>query len=1290
MCVCDYCGSELTDGHVFPLPALSSVCRREPQVGNFMGRPGERNLLLAKGPRIEIYGLAPSGLTPLLELPVYGRIVLLLLLPPATGAAAASERYVGQGDAGEKTQQKRRLQPAADAAATEDLLVLTAKLQFCVLRWNPTTREVMTIAGGDARDNLGRPMDRPFMSVADPNGRCVGMHLYENLFRIIPRGWTAEAFNVRLGEPVRDIAFLYGASSIPVLAVLYSEGDDAVHLKMLGVKLDDKDFTDAPGGQTNLEQTASTLIAVPPPFFGCLVIGEQTISYFPPSSGEDVSAARLAATSAPAAAADVDEISAAPASASRAGGAGSVAALVSIPIAATIIKAVGRMDASGARYLLGDHKGQLSMLILESSPAAPGIVTRLSMEPLGETSIPSALAYLDNGFVFVGSHFGDSQLVRLRSQAADNAYVEVVEHFQNLGPIVDFCVVDLERQGQGQVVTCSGAFKDGSLRVLRNGIGITEQASENLPGIKAMFSLRDSTATAFHSLLLLSFTAETRVLELVDGEEMAEASPPGLEASAPTLHAGNLVGDLVVQACPSVVALLDASAKFVRAHEWTPPTGTRVVAASSAGHQVLVAVTGGQLVSLLVDVAAKKLVVAASVTLPNEVSCVDCSLLSAGAAVSSSLADDDVMADVDVTPATASLESPTMAAVGMWTEVSVRLLSLPSLQPLRTEPLGGQVIARSVLLSTLEDVNYLLVALGDGHLFTFRVDASVVPTSNSSHEAVGAQPEVQPLLSAAAKESLLSDRKRVTVGSQPASLSAFTTRGATHVFAACDRPTVVHASAGGTKLLCSHVNLRAVTRVVGFHSAAFPDCLAVATPTSLLLGAVDDIQKLHIRTVPLGEGPRRIGHAPNAHMFAVLTAALAVDESGDETEDHYLRLLDDTTFETRDSFKLDINEMGCSLLATTLPPLSSSQEAADRALDMTMGDGENAGGGAAGEECFVLGTAYTLPDEDEPTKGRLLVFTVEGGQLRLRAELPVSGAVYCLNHIRGMLVAGVNHRVLLLAWTIRGGVNGSNRALVIRHKCDGSTVALLIATRGDFVIVGDMIKSVSVLRFAASSDGSECLEEVARDYGCHWMTAVAAVDDEVCMGGENGFNLITLRRRSGAVNEDERAQLDLVGTFHTGDFINRLLPGSLVMREDNPIGGSGSPKSSTPAATLAAQTLLYGSVSGAVGVVVRLNPEEFQLLRRVEGALNDVVKGIGGLQHAEWRAFATEAAGPSSGFGTTTLGSGAPNQARGYIDGDLIERFLDLDRSKAAAVAEAVDLSVEDLTKRVEELARLH
>ncbi len=45
------------------------------------------------------------------------------------------------------------------------------------------------------------------------------------------------------------------------------------------------------------------------------------------------------------------------------------------------------------------------------------------------------------------------------------------------------CAVDMERQGQCQLITCSGVNQEGSLRVVRSGIGVVEQASVELPGV---------------------------------------------------------------------------------------------------------------------------------------------------------------------------------------------------------------------------------------------------------------------------------------------------------------------------------------------------------------------------------------------------------------------------------------------------------------------------------------------------------------------------------------------------------------------------------------------------------------------------------------------------------------------------------------------------------------------------------------------------------------------------------------------------------------------------------------
>jgi DNA damage-binding protein 1 len=89
--------------------------------------------------------------------------------------------------------------------------------------------------------------------------------------------------------------------------------------------------------------------------------------------------------------------------------------------------------------------GNLSVLTLEKT----GVVVNLKMNKIGETTIASAITYLDSGYVYIGSQFGDSQLVHIAEQPYENGhYLRVIDQFTGLGPIIDFCVVDLEKQGQ--------------------------------------------------------------------------------------------------------------------------------------------------------------------------------------------------------------------------------------------------------------------------------------------------------------------------------------------------------------------------------------------------------------------------------------------------------------------------------------------------------------------------------------------------------------------------------------------------------------------------------------------------------------------------------------------------------------------------------------------------------------------------------------------------------------------------------------------------------------------------
>lgn len=429
-------------------------------------------------------------------------------------------------------------------------------------------QEIRTNTSGSVKDRIGRAIDTSKIGVMDPQSRMIGLHLYEGHFKVIPmdaKGHLKEAFNIRLEElEVLDIKFLTGFAK-PTIAVLYQDQRHARHIKTYAVNVRDREFVAGPWAQCNVEHNASELIPVPEPYGGVLILGHQTICYH------------------------------------------SGTAFITIPIENTRMCAYGWVDTDGSRLLISDHSGGLHVIILTPGTTRSTVETA-HIEALGETSCASSISYLDNGVVFIGSAFGDSQLIKLNPERdTQGTYVEVLETYDNLGPITDMCVADLDRQGQGQAVTCSGCNKDGSLRIIRNGIGINEHAAIELAGIKGMWSLRPSNSH-HDKYLVQAFISETRVLAIEEEEDgdhqLAEGEIAGFEPGC-TLFCGCVSGDMAVQVTESVVVLISCET-LEAIDRWDSPTDLNITVASGNSTRVVLALGGGNLVHLEVDVVAKK------------------------------------------------------------------------------------------------------------------------------------------------------------------------------------------------------------------------------------------------------------------------------------------------------------------------------------------------------------------------------------------------------------------------------------------------------------------------------------------------------------------------------------------------------------------------------------------------------------------------------------------------------------------------------------------------------------
>lgn len=1123
--------------------------------GNFTS-PDDLNLILAKNTRLEIYVVSPEGLRPIKEIGIYGRISIMKLFRPA----------------GEK----------------KDLLFfLTAKYNAAILECIQYGEnvEIITKAHGSIADSFSRPSETGNIGIIDPECRVIGLRLYDGLFKVIPLdrdNRELKAFNIRMEElTVQDIEFLHGCKT-PTIVLLHQD-TQARHMKTYEISLKDKEFVKGPWKQDHVESEAAIIIAVPEPFCGAIIIGQESITYH---SGDQY--------------------------------------VVITPhiIRQSTVVCYGKVDANGSRYLLGDMAGRLFMLLLEREDRIDGTATvkDLKLEFLGEITIPECITYLDNGVVYIGSRLGDSQLVKLNMEPNEQgSYVEVMEVFTNLGPIVDMCVVDLERQGQGQLVTCSGGYKEGSLRIIRNGIGIHEHASIDLPGIKGIWPLCVGSNEPYDNMLVLSFVGQTRVL-MLNGEEVEETELPGFDTTQQTFFCGNVRNKQLIQVTALSVRLVDSWTKQLK-NEWKPPGGRNISVVASNQSQVACAVRQDLYYLEILDGELRQ---ASTTQMEHEVAC------------------------LDVTPLQDGAEKTDLCAVGLWTDISVRVLRVPSLEQLHKESIGGEIIPRSILTTAFEGIAYLLCALGDGSLFYFSLDFST---------------------------GSLSDRKKVTLGTQPTVLKTFKSLSTSNVFACSDRPTVIYSS--NHKLVFSNVNLKEVNHMCPLNSEGYRDSLALANDSTLLIGTIDEIQKLHIRTVPLGELPRRIAYQEATQTFGVITirhdvhdsngltpvrpsastqaqnvtysssmtsvfkpgtgSTSSADQLGQEVEVHNLLIIDQHTFEVLHAHQFIQAEFAMSIVSTKL------------------GDDPNV--------YYIVGTAMVLPDESDPKQGRIIIFQWADGKLQQIAEKEIKGAPYSLLEFNGKLLASINSTVRLFEW---------NAERELHNECShfNNILALYLKTKGDFILVGDLMRSMSLLAYKPL-EGS--FEEIARDYQTNWMSAVEILDDDTFLGSESTTNLFVCQKDSAATTDEERQHLQEVGQYHLGEFVNVFRHGSLVMQHP---GENASPTQGS---------VLFGTIHGAIGLVAQLPADFYNFLLEVQANLNKVIKSVGKIDHTFWRSFSTER---------------KTEQPMGFIDGDLIESFLDLSRDKMQEVVQGIqvddgsgmkkDATVDDLIKIIEEISRIH
>lgn len=207
------------------------------------------------------------------------------------------------------------------------------------------------------------------------------------------------------------------------------------------------------------------------------------------------------------------------------------------------------------------------------------------------------------------------------------------------------------------------------------------------------------------------------------------------------------------------------------------------------------------------------------------------------------------------------------------------------------------------------------------------------------------------------------------------------------------------------------------------------------------------------------------------------------------------------------------------------------------------------------------------------------------------------------------------------------------------------------------------MKSVSLIQYQPSQAGRpDTLQEVARHFDTAWGTAVAHVADNTFLASDAEGNLTVLNHEITGITEDDRRRLRVTSEMLLGEMVNR------IRRID---------VTPTPSATVIPRAFL-ATVEGSIYLFALIAPGKQDLLMRLQTALASRVHSPGHVEFKRYRAFKS-----------AVRDEGEEGPMR-FVDGELVERFLDCEDDLQLEVAGELGVDAEELRGIVEGLRRIH
>ncbi|KAI9487668.1 MAG: CPSF A subunit region-domain-containing protein [Benjaminiella poitrasii] len=905
-------------------------------------------------------------------------------------------------------------------------------------------------------------------------------------------------------------------------------------------------------------------------------------------------------------------------------------------------------------FLLQSEEGDLYKVTMDYDQ---GAVSGLTIKYFDTIPVATSLCILKSGFLFAANEFGNHHNYFFESLGDDDDDPEIssadymeaeaeqeerplvyfkprplknlslVDELLSMAPLMDSKVLNLADEDSPRIYSICGRGPQASFRILNQGLEAAELAVSELPGNpSAVWTTKLKADDEFHAYIVVSFANATLVLSI--GETVEEVTDTGFLTDEPTLAVQQIGDDALVQVHPKGIRHIRAGG---RVNEWRTPNGQVITVAATNSRQVIVALSGGELVYFELDNMGQLNEHQERKRMSSMVSALSLGDVPEGRQRSRYLA--------------VGCEDQTVRILSLDPDSCLDAVSMQAVQGVPSSLCMVEMMDTGVELG--HGTTYLNIGLSNGVLLRTVLDTIT---------------------------GQLSDTRTRFIGAKSVKLFKITVQGHPAVLALSTRPWITYTFQN--RLHLTPLSYEMLEYGSEFISEQCHEGVVAIAGNTLRIFTIEKLGNIFNQiSIPLKYTPRKFALHPPSRTFVVVGSDHATYSP--EAKAKGLEEKEKEGFEIDpDITDLDPLQFGnvrstAGKWASCIQLIEPFQSKVIQTIELEENEAAfsvamvqfhtNPHASDPSEQFVVVGTGQNVVLSPRScTAGYLRVYRVvqgEDGNLHLNFihRTPLDDVPHALLAFQGRLLVGAGKALRI--YDI-----GKKKML---RKCETKTLPnciISLHTQGHRILATDVQESVHYIIYKHADNR---LVVFADDTVPRWMTASTMVDYETVAGGDKFGNFFVNRLPESISREIDE---DTTGNriYHEKGYLNGA-PNKIENLCEYFTGDIISSIHRTTLLSGGREVLLTTSLLGSISIYVPfLSKEDVDFFQMLEMHMRAEAPPLAGRDHLLYRSYYTP--------------------VRSVIDGDLCEQFNSLPAEKKRMIAEELDRPVADVLKKIEDM----